>query len=80
VNDNRLAAGLALLVAVPAMVWAVRDFREGRQRLLIASRRSRVEVARADDPRRFWRYTAINAIACGVIVVFAVLLFLKPPE
>jgi len=80
VNDNRLAAGLALLIAVPAMVWAIRDFREGRARLLIASRRSRTETTRAENPKRFWRYTAVNAVACGVIVVFAVLLFFKPPE
>lgn len=77
-NDNRLAAVLALLVAVPAMVWALRDFREGRARLLIASRRSRTETTRAADPRRFWRYTAVNVAACAVIVVFAGLLFVKP--
>lgn len=79
-NDNRLAAVLALALAIPAMIWAFRDFREGRARLMLRSRRSRHEILRETDPAKFRRYTAINAILCAIVVVFAVLLFFKPVE
>ncbi|EIZ78901.1 hypothetical protein WSK_2444 [Novosphingobium sp. Rr 2-17] len=79
-NDNRLLAVLALLVTAPAMIWALRDYRAGRARLMLGSRRSLRQVERADNPRKFWGYTAFNLIASGVVIVFAVLLFFKPPE
>jgi hypothetical protein len=78
-NDNRLIAILALLIFVPGVIWAARDYREGHVRLMLFSRRrSTVAVRRADDPRKFWAYTAFNALVCGVVAVFAVLLFFKP--
>jgi hypothetical protein len=79
VNDNRLVAVLALAVLAPGFVWAWRDYREGHVRLMVFSRRrSTVAVSRADDPRRFWAYTAFNLVLCGIVAVFAVLLMFKP--
>jgi hypothetical protein len=81
VNENRLIAILALVIFIPGVLWAVRDFREGHVRMMLFSRRrSTVAVRRADDPRRFWTYTAFNVAVCTVVAVFAVLLFFKPVE
>jgi hypothetical protein len=81
VNDNRLIAVLALAIFVPGVIWAVRDYREGHVRLMLFSRRrSTVAVRREDNPRKFWTYTAFNAAICGVVAIFAVLLFFKPVE
>ncbi|AXB77556.1 hypothetical protein V474_18505 [Novosphingobium barchaimii LL02] len=80
-NDNRLIAVLALAIFVPGVIWAWRDYREGRARLMLFSRRrSTMETRRADDPRKFWTYTAFNVAICAVVAVFAVLLFFKPVE
>lgn len=80
-NDNRLIAVLALVIFVPGVLWAVRDFREGQVRLMLFSRRrSTIAVRREDDPRKFMMYTAFNALLCAVVAVFAVLLFFKPVE
>lgn len=80
-NENRLLGVLALAIVFPGVVFAVEDFREGRARLMLFSRaRSKVETTRAENPRRFWIYTAFNLALVAVVVVFAVLLFFKPVE
>jgi hypothetical protein len=81
VNENRLMAVLALAIFVPGALWAYRDWREGRARLMLFSRaRVKVETTRAGNPRKFAIYTAFNALLCAVVAVFAVLLFFKPVE
>ncbi|MEE4454503.1 hypothetical protein [Novosphingobium resinovorum] len=80
-NDNRLVAVLALVIFVPAALFAFRDWREGKARLMLFSRaRSKVETSRAADPRKFALYTLFNVALCAVVAVFAVLLFFKPVE
>jgi hypothetical protein len=79
VNENRMIAVLATVLLLPALVWAVQDYRAGKVRMMLFSRRrSSVETRREDDPRRFWAYTAFNVLVCAVVAVFAVLLFFKP--
>lgn len=78
-NENRLMAVLALAIFVPGALFALRDWREGKARLMLFSRaRSKVETTRAENPRKFALYTAFNAALCAVVAVFAVLLFFKP--
>lgn len=77
-NENRLVAVMALAILAPGIIWAIRDFRAGKVRLMLFSRRrSTVETVRADDPRKFWAYTAFNLAVCAVVGVFAILLFFK---
>jgi hypothetical protein len=35
-------------------------------------------TTKAADPRKFALYTAFNVALCGVVAIFAVLLFFKP--
>ncbi len=80
-NENRLVAVLALAIFVPGAIFALRDFRKGRARLMLFSRaRSKVEAGREENPRKFWAYTAFNFAVCLTVGVFCVLLFFKPVE
>ncbi|WP_395391652.1 hypothetical protein WBP07_13185 [Novosphingobium sp. BL-8A] len=80
-NENRLVAVLALAVLVPSALWAVRDFREGKARLLLFSRaRSKVETTLAENPRKFWGYSAFNLAVCLGLGALCVMLFFKPVE
>ncbi|PNU02469.1 hypothetical protein [Novosphingobium guangzhouense] len=78
-NENRLMAVLALAIFVPGALFAFRDFREGRARLMLFSRaRNPIIATKAADPRKFTLYTAFNGALCAVVALFAVLLFFKP--
>ncbi|KQM21569.1 hypothetical protein [Novosphingobium sp. Leaf2] len=78
-NENRMIAVLALVLLTPGLIWALGDFRAGKVRMMLFSRRrSTVETYRDTDPRRFWAYTAFNLAVCAVVGVFAMLLFFKP--
>nr|WP_086491221.1 hypothetical protein [Novosphingobium panipatense] len=78
-NENRLVAVLALAIFVPGALYALRDFREGRARLMLFSRaRTKVETTLAENRRKFWGYTAFNLAVCLIVGVFCVLLFFKP--
>ncbi len=80
-NENRLVAVLALAIFVPGVLFALRDFRKGRARLMLFSRaRSKVEATLAENPRKFWGYTAFNLVVSLTVGVFCVLLFFKPEE
>lgn len=78
-NENRLMAVLALAIFVPGALFALRDFREGKARLMLFSRaRNPILTSKDADPRKFALYTAFNALLCAVVALFAVLLFFKP--
>lgn len=78
-NENRLMAVLALAIFVPGALFAFRDWREGKARLMLFSRaRTPVRTTRDENPRKFAIYTAFNVALCAVVAVFAVLLFFKP--
>lgn len=78
-NENRLMAVLAFVIFVPAAIFAFRDWREGKARLMLFSRaRNPIVTTKAADPRKFALYTAFNVALCGIVAIFAVLLFFKP--
>lgn len=80
-NENRLVAILACLILVPSALWALRDFREGKAKLLLFSRaRSKIETTLADNPTKFWRYSAFNLAVCLTLGALCVMLFFKPVE
>jgi len=81
VNENRVMAALAMVILVPSALWALRDFREGKAKLLLFSRaRSKVETTLADNPRKFWGYSAFNLAVCLTLGAVCVMLFFKPVE
>jgi len=72
--NRRLAGLLALLVLVPGAYISLRDFQAGTARLWISGGIVPFKANRAESPRFFWAFTAINAIlATGLIAVCAAL-------
>lgn len=80
-NENRLFAVLALAILVPSALWALRDFREGRARLMLFSRgRSKMETSLAENSRKFWGYSVFNLAVCTALGALCVMLFFKPVD
>lgn len=78
-NDNRLVAVLVLLILIPAITMAWRDYHRGQVRLMMFSRlRHSVTVSRSDDPRRFRLYLGFNLALIVVVAGACVALFFKP--
>ncbi|MFD2134339.1 hypothetical protein ACFSLT_02195 [Novosphingobium resinovorum] len=46
--------------------------------MLFSRARNPILTTKAADPRKFALYTAFNVALCGIVAVFAVLLFFKP--
>lgn len=78
-NENRAVGLMTVLVALPGLAWAWRDYRDGRARLMLFSRmRQSVVTTRDADPRRFWAYTAFNLLLLGLLVLGGLFLMVKP--
>ncbi|TCM19018.1 hypothetical protein EDF56_104553 [Novosphingobium sp. PhB165] len=78
-NDARVAGIMALAVLLYSVWLTVQDWREGKARLLIFSRRRNpVSIERATDPRRFQHYCAFNAAVYLVGIAGSLYLIIKP--
>lgn len=78
-NENRAVGVMTVLVTLPGLAWAWNDYRNGTARLMLFSRmRHAVSASREADPRRFWAYTAFNALLLGLLLLGGAILMVKP--